>query len=370
MAGVRLEGVSKRFGRVQAIWRLTFDVRDGEFAVILGPTGAGKTTTLRCVAGLERPDEGHIYFDDRCVDELSPAERDVAFVFQSFALYPRLTVFENIASPLKARGMGRYEIEKRVKWAAEVLRISHLLDRMPSQLSGGEMQRVALGRAIVREPNAFLLDEPLSNLDAKLREEMRTELKKLQSELGATFLYATPDHAEALSMGDKIIVINGGRIHQIGAPREIYDRPADTFVAYFVGSPGMNLLPCRITLERDRLLADIGPGVFKAELPPEAKEGLEGAATLGIRAEEVEVSQRERSGWAKGRVSLVETLGGYNIVEVDLGGVAVKARTDFSFSPPLGGEIWIRFRRDKIRLFDREGRAIPRPAACKGSSNG
>jgi len=369
LAEVRLEGVSKRFGRIQAIWRLTFEVEDGQFAVILGPTGAGKTTTLRCVAGLERPDEGHIYFDGRCVDGLSPAERDVAFVFQSFALYPRLTVYENIASPLKARGMGRDEIERRVRWAAEVLRISHLLDRMPDQLSGGEMQRVALGRAIVREPNVFLLDEPLSNLDAKLREGMRTELKKLQTDLGATFLYATPDHAEALSMGDKIIVINEGRIHQIGTPQEIYDRPADTFVAYFVGSPGMNLLPCRIISEGDRLFADIGPGAFRVELPPEVKEGLEDATTLGIRAEEVEVSLREERGWLRGRISLVETLGGYNIVEVDLGGIAVKARTDFSFSPPPGAEVWVRFRRDKIRLFDREGRAIPSPAACKAPSN-
>ena len=247
MAQVHLERITKKFRRHTALSDLTLDIQDSEFFVLLGPTGAGKTTTLRLIAGLDSPDTGSISIGGKDVGNWSAAERDVALVFQYYSLYPHYTVRENLEFPLKSkhRRFTSEEIAGRIAKAAKTLRIEHLLERKTDRLSGGEMQRVSIGRAIVREPRVFLMDEPLSNLDAKLRELLRAELKDLQMKLGATFLYVTHDQVEAMSMGDKIGVLNQGRIVQVGTPNQIYNQPHDTFVATFVGSPAMNLLPPR-----------------------------------------------------------------------------------------------------------------------------
>jgi multiple sugar transport system ATP-binding protein len=244
MAIVETRGLTKRFrqGQIGAVVGVDLESREGEFLVLLGPSGSGKTTLLRMIAGLEEPTSGEILIGGVVVNDMTPRERRIAMVFQSYALYPHLSVLGNIVFPLKARGMPRPEREKRADWAASLLGIKHLLDRKPRELSGGERQRVALARAIVREPSLFLLDEPLSNLDAKLRASARTELEQFQRRIGTTTLYVTHDQVEAMAMGDRIVVMNFGRVHQIGTPGEVYDDPADTFVATFLGSPPMNLV--------------------------------------------------------------------------------------------------------------------------------
>ncbi|HIE29898.1 TPA: ABC transporter ATP-binding protein, partial [Candidatus Poribacteria bacterium] len=251
MAEIKLENLTKRFGDVVAINDINLEVKDHEFMIILGPTGAGKTTTLRCIAGLEKPDEGEIYIDGQLVNDLTPAQRDVAFVFQEHILYPHLTVYENLAFPLKPRRMSKEEIDKIVRQVAATLHIEHLLERNPNTLSGGETQRVGLGRAMVRHPRLFLMDEPLTNLDAKLRSEMRAELKWRHQQLGITTLYVTHDQVEAMSMADRVAVLNEGVLQQIGSPMDIYNRPANIFVAGFVGNPKMNLLNCTFE-EKDK----------------------------------------------------------------------------------------------------------------------
>jgi len=248
MARVELRNVTKKFGKVVAVDRASLVVDDKEFFSLLGPSGCGKTTLLRIIAGLEFPDEGDVLIDDRVVTRLPPKDRDVAMVFQNYALYPHMTAFDNIAFPLAVRrrelNLSKDEIRKRVVEVARLLNIEELLKRYPSQLSGGEQQRVALARALVRRPKVWLLDEPLSNLDAKLRIIMRSELKKLQKTLGITTIYVTHDQVEAMSMADRIAVMNKGRVLQVGTPDELYHKPADTFVATFIGAPPMNLIPC------------------------------------------------------------------------------------------------------------------------------
>ena len=253
MATVKLENITKRFGDLTALDDITLDVKDEEFFVLLGQTGAGKTTTLRCIAGLDKPEEGSIYLDDVCVNDKTPAERDVAFVFQSHILYPHLTVYENMAFPLHPRKLSVEEIDRRVKDIAQMLHIEHLLMRMPNQLSGGETQRVGLGRAMVRRPQVYLMDEPISNLDAKLRTEMRAEIRWRQRELGTTTFYVTHDQVEAMSMADRIAVLEAGKIQQLGTPSEIYNHPANLFVAEFIGSPSMNCISCEIISHNGKL---------------------------------------------------------------------------------------------------------------------
>src|SRR5258708_9898712 len=274
MSTLTLENVPKRFGSNIAINNVSLEAQNREFVVLLGPTGAGKTTLLRCVAGLEKMDAGVVFIDGENVNARAPAERDLAFVFQNYALYPRKSVYQNIAFPLEARRANKTEIEVQIKKVTEVLHIEHLLERYPAQLSGGEQQRVALGRAMVRRPHAFLMDEPLTNLDFKLRTEMRSELKRIQRELNETFFYVTNDQVEAMSMGDKIAVLDRGVIQQIGMPQDVYEHPANLFVASFIGSPRMNLLKCSFDRETATLIdAD---SAWRLPLPQRLRAAMKG----------------------------------------------------------------------------------------------
>jgi multiple sugar transport system ATP-binding protein len=290
MAQVKLDNVTKTFPGACALKSVTLEIEDGQFFVLLGPTGAGKTTALRLIAGLERADSGSIQIDHRNVDSWGPAERDVALVLQQYSLYPRYTVRQNLEFPLKppSRRLPKTEIDARVARAAQILRVEHLLDRKADGLSGGEMQRVSIGRAIVRQPKIFLMDEPLSNLDAKLREVLRAELKDLKNRLGATFLFVTHDQVEAMSMGDRIAVLNNGNMVQVGTPQDIYGSPRDVFVAGFLGSPAMNL----INAEMRNGTAIILPGQFEMALRNSVPRHIgmsNGSVSLGIRAEDIHV---------------------------------------------------------------------------------
>jgi multiple sugar transport system ATP-binding protein len=343
MAHIRIDKVTKRFGANTALDAMSLDIADGEFFVLLGPTGAGKTTTLRLIAGLEKPDSGTVEIAGEDVREWSAAERDVALVFQYYSLYPRYTVRENLAFPLKSRirHFSPAEIAERIDKAAKVLRIDHLLDRKTDRLSGGEMQRVSIGRAIVREPRAFLMDEPLSNLDAKLREALRSELKDLQMKLGATFLYVTHDQIEAMSMGDKIGILDNGRIVQIGTPNEIYTRPNSVFVARFVGSPAMNLFPGEIAGGQVTALS----GKLKVATPFKAT----GAVTVGVRSEDVAVSP---TGALEGKIEVVENHGVEKIVSLRVGETLLKATTPSSLATAAGAVLRFDLISDRIHCFD------------------
>src|ERR687897_2672806 len=290
MARIRVEGITKRFGSVTALNDVSFQVDDGEFFAILGPPGAGKTTTLRTIVGLETPDTGDVYLDDERVTDVWPGDRDISIVFQNLALYPDRTVFGNLAFPLKRRKMPKDEITRRVEATARVLHIEHLLARKPEKLSGGERQRVALGRAIVREPRAYLFDEPISALDALLRLEMRIELKRLQRDLGRTLVYVTHDQVEAISMADRIAILREGVIQQIDEPEAIYHRPANRFVATVVGSPPMNFIPAQVSWEDGSLRAT--HALFSVSTPGSnvAHELPEGSSCwIGIRPEDVTI---------------------------------------------------------------------------------
>jgi multiple sugar transport system ATP-binding protein len=313
--------------------------------VLLGPTGAGKTTTLRLIAGLEKPTVGHIYINEDEVNSWGPAERDVALVLQQYSLYPRLTVRDNLSFPLKSRvrRMTQPEIDKRLAYAAKTLRIEHLMDRKTDRLSGGEMQRVSIGRAIVREPQVFLMDEPLSNLDAKLREALRSELKDLQMRLGATFIFVTHDQVEAMTMGDRIGVLNKGRIVQIGTPQEIYRNPRDTFVASFVGSPAINLLPGTVSGSNAIVL----PKTF--ELPVGGKAAGEGAYMFGVRPEDVEVAAGAP---VEAKVHDIENHGIEKILTLRVGETLVRASVPAKVNVALEEAVRFGWNADKVILFD------------------
>ncbi|MDK2869402.1 MAG: multiple sugar transport system ATP-binding protein [Pyrococcus sp.] len=369
MAGVRLVGVWKQFGSFTAVKDLTLEVRDGEFLVLLGPSGCGKTTTLRMIAGLEEPTKGQIYIGDKLVADpekgvfVPPKDRDIAMVFQSYALYPHMTVYENIAFPLKLRKVPKQEIDKKVREVAEMLGLTELLNRKPRELSGGQRQRVALGRAIVRRPQVFLMDEPLSNLDAKLRVKMRAELKKLQKQLGVTTIYVTHDQVEAMTMGDRIAVMNQGVLQQVGTPEEVYEKPANTFVAGFIGSPPMNFLDATIT--EDGFL-DFGE--FRLKLLPDQFEVLQDyvgkEVIFGIRPEDIYdalFAQVKIPGenMARGVVDIIENLGGEKIVHISIGGLIVTAKFPGESRVKEGDEIDIVFDMKKIHIFNKKtGKAI------------
>ncbi len=360
MANIVLRDIWKRYGDVQALQGVSFECRDGEFFCLLGPSGAGKTTTIKIIAGIEAPDKGDVLIEDKSISGSPPWDRDVAVAFESYALYPQRTVFENMAFPLKAPiRASRYpkdELEKRVKEIANLLGIGDLLDRYPRELSGGQRQRVALGRALVRKPKAYLLDEPIAHLDAKLRHHMRGELKKIQTELGITTIYATPDQLEALSMADTIAVINNGRIEQIGTPDEIYNRPVNVFVARFVGDPPMNVLDS--ILEAEALVVHSNGSFFRIPIPPmdwplltERVEG--GELKVGIRAKDIQlVPESAEIVHAKGRVKDVETLGQTTVVIVMVGSVEVKVKIPTAQAPDRDSRVGLVLDSSKLHYFD------------------
>ncbi|RMF02204.1 MAG: ABC transporter ATP-binding protein [Chloroflexi bacterium] len=346
MTNVTLQTVTKRFQAVTALNNVTFSVNDGEFFVLLGPTGAGKTTTLRIVAGLETQDEGHVLFDDEVVDHVSPADRDIAFVFQQYSLYPTMSVYDNLAFPLRSplRKTKEDVIKMRVEEAAEKLRISHLLDRKTAKLSGGEMQRVSIGRAIVRNPRVFLMDEPLSNLDAKLRESLRVELQHLQKTQGSTTLFVTHDQVEALTMADRIGVLNEGRIVQIGSPDDIYDRPASMFVAQLIGSPGINLL--ETSRENSTLHIDDSP--IKLSLDSSVSSLPEHFVT-GVRPEDVHPAP---DGDFAGQITLIEPLGVETILHIKSGRQTLLSTVSGMTSWKIGDTIQFNIVRERLHFFD------------------
>ncbi len=344
MAHIRLDNVTKKFGLHAAVDGLTLDIADGEFFVLLGPTGAGKTTTLRLIAGLEKPDDGKIEIADQDVHQWSASERDVALVFQYYSLYPRYTVRQNLAFPLKsnARNCSQAEIDERIARAAKTLRIGHLLERKTDRLSGGEMQRVSIGRAIVREPRAFLMDEPLSNLDAKLRESLRAELKELQMKLKSTFLFVTHDQIEAMSMGDKVGILNEGKIVQVGTPYEIYNKPKNIFVASFVGSPSINLMPAELANGHVTALS----GKLKIVAP---RSKTNGAVTIGIRSEDITVGPKEQ---VAAHIHDVENHGVEKIVTLRVDDQFFKATAPSSLELKIDGTVKFSFNPDKLHFFD------------------
>ncbi|MEV0942005.1 ABC transporter ATP-binding protein [Micromonospora wenchangensis] len=346
MGTVAVQGLCKSFGKVRALDGVTLDVPDGAFFVVLGPSGAGKTTTLRAIAGLDKLDAGSVHLDGRDATADAPAVRDLAMVFQNYALYPRHTAYENIASPLRARRRPAGEIAAAVERMSGLLHIERLLHRRPAQLSGGEMQRVALARALVRSPRAFLMDEPLTNLDLKLRVEMRTELTRIHRSLGATFVYVTNDQVEALSMADQVAVLREGTVQQVGTPTEVYERPANQWVAGFVGSPPISLLACHA--EGDRLVGEAG---WTLPRPRWATAADGQALRLGLRAEDLSVEQRGDAS-LPGELYGLEPLGDRTVVDVRVGTeiLKVKARPTVTGTP--GERLRVTVDLDRAHLFD------------------
>jgi sn-glycerol 3-phosphate transport system ATP-binding protein len=335
MAGIQLRGLVKRYGKgtssVPVLHGIDASVNDGEFVVIVGPSGCGKSTLLRMVAGLEEITEGEVLIDERVVNELEPAERDIAMVFQNYALYPHMSVFDNMAYGLKIAGVARDEIRARVDKAASILELGALLQRKPRELSGGQRQRVAMGRAIVRQPQVFLFDEPLSNLDAKLRAQTRLEIQKLHRELGITSLFVTHDQVEAMTLAQRMLVMNGGRMEQFGTPQEVYEQPASMFVASFIGSPPMNLL--------------------------RHARGVPQGHVLGIRPEHLRLSpQIDGNGWIA-RLEAQEMLGAERLLYLRLGDESIIVRVDEELPvPDLGTEVQVTPRADRLHWFDAETR--------------
>jgi multiple sugar transport system ATP-binding protein len=366
MANVVLKNIAKRFGDVVAVNDVNLEIKDREFVVLVGPSGCGKTTTLRMVAGLEEISDGEILIGDRVVNKLTPMERNIAMVFQSYALYPHMKVFDNMAFGLKMRKVPKEQREKQVNKAAEILGIEELLDRKPKQLSGGQRQRVALGRAIVRDPDVFLFDEPLSNLDAKLRVQMRIELKKLHERLLATVIYVTHDQVEAMTMGDRIVVMKDGIVQQVGSPLEIYNHPANQFVAGFIGSPAMNFIPCRLVEEDSRYFIDSGD--YKIGLPDFLSPKLSAVKSdefiFGIRPEHFQDTPagngRPRDlPIIKATINVIETLGKETFLDLSTGQHSLTALLDADMAAKTHQEIELVPNMDKIHLFNSEnGEAI------------
>jgi multiple sugar transport system ATP-binding protein len=359
MAKVKIEHLNKKYGEVDAVKDLSLTIEDGEFLVLLGPSGCGKTTTLRCIAGLETATSGNISIDDKIVNDIPPKDRNVSMVFQSYALFPHMSVFNNIAFPLKMRKVPKEEIEERVKRTASLLQISELLKRRPKELSGGQMQRVALGRSIVREPKVFLMDEPLSNLDAKLRIYMRAELKALQKRLGITTIYVTHDQVEALTMADRIAILNDGILQQLGNSDKIYNTPENVFVGSFIGSPPLNLLPCsllekkgKVFLESDDFLIDVS--IFKDELKKGATtKGL----ILGFRPEKAKIQKsRVSSDDIGAKVYVTEPLGAQSLITLKLAncGELIKVIEKSAFKVNFGEKVWLNLDKNKIHIFDKK----------------
>jgi multiple sugar transport system ATP-binding protein len=342
MAEIRLEGVTKRWGSFVGVDDFNLTIADQEFLVLLGPSGCGKTTTMRMIAGLEEPTDGEIRIDGKVVNDLEPKDRDVAMVFQSYALYPNMDVYENIRFPLKVRKTDPATHDEKVRRASAMVELDDFLHRKPAELSGGQRQRVALARAIVREPNVFLMDEPLSNLDAKLRVSTRAQIKNLSHELSVTTIYVTHDQIEAMTLADRVVVMEKGIVQQVGSPTEIYDRPANTFVASFIGSPAMNLVN-----------GSCAGGTFTtANTEIKGLPAPDGAITLGFRAEDTTVGTE--GGQINAPIYTLELLGDATMVSVRIGGALVSAKADKTFRAEIGDMVSIHVPNEHCHLFDAE----------------
>jgi ABC-type sugar transport system ATPase subunit len=359
VASVRFREVGKRFGDVEAVRELSLEIADGEFMVLVGPSGSGKTTALRMLAGLESISSGEIAIGDRVVNRVAPRERDIAMVFQDYALYPQMTVLDNLAFGLRRRKVPRERIEARVREAAALLGIEGLLGRKPGQLSGGQAQRVALGRALVREPQAFLMDEPLSNLDAKLRTQTRGEIKRVQREVGTTTVYVTHDQVEAMTMGDRIAVMNDGVLEQVGTPEELYERPANRFVGGFIGSPAMTFFDAAAVAEDGRMR--LRGEAVDVLLPAAAHVGAaRGDVTVGVRPEAARLWNGSAGlvGPLRGTVAYVEALGRETFVGVSVGGARLAVFVEGRAAITVGDSVEFGLVPSALRYFAPDGRAL------------
>jgi multiple sugar transport system ATP-binding protein len=355
MAEIELRHADKHFGQLHVIRDINLTVKDREFVVFLGPSGCGKTTTLRAIAGLEDIDSGDILLDGKPIQNLHASERDIAFVFQNYALYPHFTVYENLASPLRAVGTSASEIENTVQSVGRSLGINHLLKTRPSALSGGDMQRVAIGRALVRRPKALLLDEPIGSLDAKLREQMRVELKRLHLENGSTSIYVTHDQVVALSRADRIVVMNDGILQQVGTPTEVYLHPANLFVAQFIGSPVMNIAPTKVSEAGGKAKIAVDRESF--ELPRELLAMLQSKKaaadlSLGVRPEGILVSHDAQPGSLPVEAHIIQPFGGFDIVDLKVGERTMRARTPSGFVDKAGDRVFARIDPAQAHFFD------------------
>lgn len=355
-APVSFAHVWKRFGAVTAVDNLSLEVPNGEMLVLLGPSGCGKTTSLRMLAGLESISDGTIRIGQTIVNNLPPRARDIAMVFQSYALYAHLTVYENLAYPLRVRKLAKGEIDRRVREVADIVQIGELLERKPRALSGGQRQRVALGRAIIRRPAVFLMDEPLSNLDAKLRLHTRGELKRFQRELATTTIYVTHDQAEAMTLADRVAIMDRGLLQQVGPPKQVYARPANVFVAGFLGSPPMNLLDVEYTGINGGAALAIAGAVVPVSASMAAQLGAlpagQRAVIFGLRPEDVQLRHEAASGMVPGEVFVVEDLGNERLVTLDLGRQFVVARMPADYPAEMGENLWFGFDPARAHLFD------------------
>ncbi len=363
MAKVSFRSVWKKYGELPAVKDLNIECPDGSFLSILGPSGCGKSSTMRMVAGLEHITSGDILFDEQRINDLAPKDRDVAMVFENYALYPHKSVFENMANPLKLRGQDGARIKKQVTAAAELLEIGQLLDRRPQELSGGQKQRVAIGRAIVRDPKLFLFDEPIAHLDAKLRAHMRSEIKHLQRTLGTTMIYVTHDQLEVMSMADTIAVMHEGELQQLGTPREVYNKPVNAWVAGFVGEPAMNFVDCGIE-ERGGKTRFTHPN-FNIPVTPEQARMLasnlkSNAVRMGVRPDALSISlAKPKDEHITGKIFVNELLGGDMIIDVDLADERIRVKTSTDFEGKEGDTCYISANRDKWHAFSKEtGRAV------------
>lgn len=358
MAKVSLRHVFKNFGEVKVVKDFNLEIADREFVVFVGPSGCGKSTTLRMIAGLEEISDGEIYIGEKLVNHVAPKDRDIAMVFQNYALYPHMNVYENMAFGLKLRKFSKAEIDKRVKDAAEILGLSNLLARKPKELSGGQRQRVALGRAIVREPAVFLYDEPLSNLDAKLRASMRTELAKLHQRLKTTAIYVTHDQIEAMTMGDRIVVMKDGIVQQVAPPQELYDRPANMFVAGFIGSPTMNFLKGKLSADATAFETATFKLALPAGLAAAAKPYIGKEMVLGIRPEDIEADpayvEANPGARVPSHIELVEPLGSEIYLYLKTGENLITARVEPGLKFKAGESLTLALNTEKVSLFDPE----------------
>jgi multiple sugar transport system ATP-binding protein len=359
MARIQLEGITRQYDRVKAIDRLSLDIADNEFFVLFGPAGAGKTTTLKCIAGVEFPQEGLVKIDGKIVNLVEPQDRNVSMVFENYALYPHMSVYDNMAFPLRSKlyKKSEAEIKESIDKISKLMRIDHLYERKPSQLSNGQRQRVAIGRCLVRNPNVFLMDEPLAHLDAKLKHTMRSELKEMQSAFNTTTIYVTHDYLEAMSLSDRIAVLDQGRIRQLGTAREMYYTPGSEFVAKLFGEPEINIIPASYFVEGGKGMIDAGNGI-RYEVPADVKADLEASGSseldIGIRGNDISFSFTGDSGWIPGTVYAFEPIGNKTIMTAQLETAQVRVVAPNDVQAALDSKLYIRMNYENVLYFDRK----------------